>query len=569
MLGSMGSRFGVLAAVVRSALLRRLEIAYALFAFGEWSTWVAIIVYAYGRGGAGEAGIVVFAQLAPSVILAPAVAALGDRFPRDRVLGATYAAQAVVMTLTAVSLVAAAQPLLIYGLAIITATLVALSRPIHAALTPEVVVSPDDLTAANVVSGMAESAGSLIGPLGAGVLIGLGGPGAVFVAAAIGNVAAAALLFDVIRRRAATHTAAASAAGLPALARADVARSRLQRWRASAKDLAGGLAAILADSRLRGVVLIATWATFLVGAMDILYAVLAIELMGLDGGGVGFVGALGGVGAILGSVAGLMLIGRERLGVALAGSAILFGAGIAMIAVATESVAAATLLVLAGVGSGLTNVGALTLIHRLAGDDVMSRVFGVLQGLMMGATALGALAVPLTISLVGNRAAFAVAGLSLPVVLLLVGRAIIRGDRLDTGRAAELRLLRGVPMLTPLSGPVLERLAGGTARTRHAAGTVVVREGDAGDGFYVVESGALVVNVAGREVRRLGPGDGFGEIALVRDVPRTATVTALEDVALLEIGRGPFVDALSGQQRSRSIAVDLVADRLATDVARS
>ncbi len=569
MLTAMTSRFGVLAAVFRSALLRRLEIAYVLFAFGEWSTWVAVIVYAYGRGGAGEAGIVVFAELAPSIILAPAVAALGDRFPRDRVLCATYAAQAVLMALTAVSLAADSQPLVIYGLAIVTSTLVALSRPIHSALTPEVVASPDDLTAANVVSGMAESAGSLSGPLGAGVLIGLGGPAAVFFVAAAGNVAATLLVVGVVRRRAAVRRSGAAAASLPALARAEPAPDRASRWRASAKELAGGLAAILADGRLRGVVLVATWATFLVGAMDILYAVLAIELMGLDEGGVGYVGALGGVGAILGSVAGLMLIGRERLGVALAASAILFGAGIASIALATESVAAAILLVLAGVGAGLTNVGALTLIHRLAGDDVMSRVFGVLQGLMMGATALGALAVPLTINLVGDRATFAVAGLSLPLVLVLVGRAIVRGDRLDTDRAAELRLLRGVPMLVPLSGPVLERLAGGIIRTHHAAGAMVVREGESGDRFYVVESGGLVVTVGGREVRRLGPGDGFGEIALVRDVPRTATVTAADDVTLIGIDRGPFVEALGGQPRSRTIAAGLVDERLAADLSRS
>ncbi|MEO5941158.1 MAG: MFS transporter [Candidatus Limnocylindrales bacterium] len=565
----MTSRFGVLTAVLRSPLLRRLELAYLFFAFGEWATWVAIVVYAYGRGGAGEAGIVVFVELAPSIVLAPAVAALGDRFPRDRVLLATYVAQAFVMTATAAALAGGGPPVLIYGLATITATLVALSRPIHSALAPEVVTSPDDLTAANVVSGMAESAGSLVGPLGAGVLIGLGGPAAVFVVAAIGNVAGAAAVFDVARRRAGARQAEPPVANLPAAEGSDPGSDGASRWRASGRELIGGLAAILADHRLRGVVLIATWATFLVGAMDILYAVLAIDLMGLDGGGVGFVGALGGVGAILGSAAGLMLIGRERLGVALAGSVVLFGVGIATISLATESVAAVGLLVLAGAGAGLTNVGALTLIHRLAGDDVMSRVFGVLQGMMMGATALGALAVPVTISLVGNRAAFAVAGLSLPVVLLLVGRAIVRGDQLDTGRGAELRLLRGVPMLAPLSGPVLERLAVAITRSRFEPGAIVINEGDRGDQFYVVESGELVVSVDGREVRRLGPGDGFGEIALVRDVPRTATVTAIDDVALVELGRSPFVEALGGQPRSRTIAAGLVDAHLAADGARS
>jgi MFS family permease len=565
----MTRRFGVLAAVLRSSLLRRLELAYLLFAFGEWSTWVAVIVYAYGRGGVGEAGLVAFVELAPSVLLAPAVAALGDRFARDLVLLGTYATQAALMAITAAALAVGSDPLVIYALAILSATVVSFSRPVHAALMPEVVVSPDELTAANVVSGMVESAGTLVGPLGAGLLIGAGGPAAVFVVAAVGNAVASGAVISVARRRRRDAASMGVLAVLPLERPVEVGSDHARHLRATAVQLVGGLAAILADERLRAVVLIASWATFLVGAMDILYAVLAIELMGLGGQGVGFVGALGGVGAIAGSIAGLLLVGRERLGVALVASALLYGAGIAAIAVAPGSVAAASLLVVAGVGSGLTYVGAQTLIHRLAGDDVMSRVFGVLQGLMMGTSALGALAVPIVIALAGNRATFAIAGLSLPVVLGLVGWVIIRGDQLDVGRAGELRLLRGIPMLSPLSGPILERLAGGISRMTLPAGSIAVREGDPGDRFYIIEAGRCDVSVNGQVVRRLGPGEGFGEIALVRDVPRTATVIVVEDAVLLGIDRGPFVDALGGQARSRTIASVLVDDRLAADVARS
>ena len=565
----MTSRFGVLAAVLRSFVLRRLELAYVLFAFGEWSTWVAVIVYAYGRGGAREAGIVVFVELAPSVVLAPAVAALGDRFARDRVLLGTYAGQAALMAATAAALAVQGEPLLVYVLATATASIVALSRPVHAALMPEVVASPDDLTAANVVSGMAESAGSLIGPLGAGILIGVGGPTAVFVVAALGNAVGSVAVLGVARGWVSVHRHATTVAPTPVDAgHAGRAAGAASRWRAGGRELAAGLTAIQADERLRSVVLIASWATLLVGALDILYAVLAIDLLGLDGGGVGFVGALGGVGAMIGSATGLLLVGRERLGVALAASVVLFGAGIAAISVAPGSGAALVLLVLAGIGSGLTYVGTQTLIQRLAGDDVMSRVFGMLQGLMMGATALGALAVPVAIGIVGNRAAFAVAGLSLPIVLVLVGRAIVRGDLLDAERAAELRLLRGVPMLAPLSGPVLERLAGGIERVALHAGSPVIREGEVGDRFYVVESGELEVSVSGQATRRLGPGDGFGEIALVRNVPRTATVTTVGDAVLLGIDREPFVKALGGQRRSRAIASHLIDDRLAADVSQ-
>lgn len=559
-LSAMGGRIGVFQAVLRSAPLRRLEAAYLLFSVGEWASWVAIIVYAYDRKGAGEAGVVAFIQLLPSVVGAPAVASLGDRFPRSQVLLGTYAAQAVLMLATAVALAFSLAAPLVYLLATMTATAVALSRPVHASLLPEVVESPDDLTAANVITGTAESAGSLLGPLGAGMLIALGGPGLVLLLTAAGTVASSLAVLGLARR--ASRLPGAWESPPPATPPGPWPDERRRRSAVMA-ELAGGLTAISSDHRLRAVVIVATWATFLVGALDILYAVLAIDLMGLGASGVGFVGALGGAGAIAGSAAGLAFVGRERLGIALLISATLFGGAIAAIATAPSPIEAGLLLVVAGIGSGLTYVGTQTLVQRLAGDDVMSRVFGVLQGLMMGATALGALAVPVLIALVGERAAFAAAGLSLPLAIVLLARAVVIGDRLPAGRATELRLLRGVPMFAPLAAPVLERLAAGLSRSRHPAGTMVVREGDPGDRFYVVSEGSLLVTIHGHEARRLGTGDGFGEIALIRDLPRTATVTALEPVGLLEIDREGFLAALTGQPRSRALASALVDDRLA------
>jgi CRP-like cAMP-binding protein len=198
----------------------------------------------------------------------------------------------------------------------------------------------------------------------------------------------------------------------------------------------------------------------------------------------------------------------------------------------------------------------------------MSRVFGVLQGLMMGTTALGALAVPFLVAAVDERLTFVVAGLSLPVVTLLAGWSLVLGERLDAGRSADLRLLRGVPMLGPLSAPVLERLATAALRISAPAGTAIVREGDLGDRFFVIRTGRATVAVHGEPAAELGPGDGFGEIALLRSVPRTATVSAVEDAQLLAIDRGPFLDALTGQARSATIATRIAEDHLAADLAR-
>src|SRR6478736_3853051 len=175
----MRGRFSVFAAILRSRKLLQLELAFVLFSFGEWATWVAVIVYADGRGGAAEAGVLAFLELAPSLVVAPAVAGLGDRVPRAIVLFGSYAGQAILFAATALALLAGPAPV-VYVLAILSATVVSLSRPVHASLMPEVVDGPDELTAANVVSGMAESSGSLLGPLGAGILITIRGPELVF-----------------------------------------------------------------------------------------------------------------------------------------------------------------------------------------------------------------------------------------------------------------------------------------------------------------------------------------------------------------------------------------------------
>ena len=571
----MTGRLRVLAAVFASPLLRRVEGAYLLFAFGEWATWVAVIVYAYGRGGSLEAGIIACLSLAPSVLLAPVIAGLGDRFDRDRVLLGTYLAEGIVMAATAAALFAGGERILVYALAIVSANLVSNSRPVHAAFMPEVSRSPDELTAANVVTGMAESGGSLIGPLGAGLLIGLEGPMTVFAVSAVGCLAAAVLIADVGARIRRTD-AGAGVRPIPAhthlgdgpAATAVEPRSAVIPHVPEDPGLAGGLAAIVADRRLLSVIVIAAWGTFLVGSMDILYAVLAIDLMSLGGDGVGFVGALGGVGAIAGAAAGLGLVGRERLGGAMILSAALFGMGIASIGIAPASVVTLVLIVAAGLGSGLTAVATQTLIQRLAGDDVLSRVFGLLQGLMMGTSALGALAVPFIVRAGDERLTFVIVGLSLPIVAVAAGASLILGDRLPPARTTELRLLRAVPMLGPLSAPVLERLARAAIHVNVPAGGTIIREGELGDRFFVIVSGSAGVTVHGRSASALGPGGGFGEIALLRSVPRTATVTALTDVELLAIERGPFLEALTGQVRSATIAGRIADEHLEADLAR-
>ena len=549
----MPRRLAALRAVLRNRRLVRVELAFQLFSISEWATWVAIVVFAYTRGGAAEAGLAGCVLYLPSVIVAPAASIVGDRLPRARVLAASYAIQALAFGGAAFALFGGS-PLLAYALATIAATVLTLTRPAHSSLAPEIVADPDELAAANVASGMVEGLGALAGPALAGFLIGVGGSALVYVASAIAVAAAFLCVVSIALEESGlvvVRTAIAPQDGSMAVARTVVTELRV------------GLRTIAGDGRLVGVLSIMAGAILLLGALNIFYAVIAIELLGLDTRAVGYLAAVVGVGAVLGAAGSTVLVGRERLAGATLVAAALFGLAVAVLGVVRQQVLVVIALAMAGAGWAFVYVEARTLAQRLAGDDVMSRVFGVMEALMMASQALGALLVPVLVVTTGAPAALVVAGLALCSATFLVGPSLLRADRLDPERIRRLRVLRAVPMFAPLAAPVLERLAEDSVASEVASGQPIVSEGEVGDRFYVIAAGSTDVTVAGRRTRQLHAGDSFGEIALIHDVARTATVTARGRVELLSIERQAFLDALTGQPRSRAVAADISTRRLA------
>ena len=137
--------------------------------------------------------------------------------------------------------------------------------------------------------------------------------------------------------------------------------------------------------------------------------------------------------------------------------------------------------------------------------------------------------------------------------------------RLEAGiRVAEreIRLARSVPFFAALPTPELERVASNLELVRAAAGEVIVRQGDPGDRFFVVAEGEVQVIRDGTPVATAGPGDFFGEIALLRDVRRTATVVARSDVRLYALGRHEFLRAVTGSPGTARGADAVVEERL-------
>ena len=564
----MRDRLPAVLAVFRSRRLRRIMAAYLAFSIAEWATWIAVVVYAFDRGGATEAALISMVQFIPSLVVAPSAAAFGDRFPRGRILFGSYLLQAFAMAATAIAL-AAGSWFVVYALVTITATVITISRPVQASLLPEIVATPDELTAANVASGMIEGAGALLGPILAGILVSIGGPAAVFVATAIGSALATLAVLPLARRGALPDPAEAPG---PPGADAEAAGPGI------ARELAAGVATVARDRQLRWIVVILAMVSGLVGALDILYAVLAIDVLDIGDAGIGFLGAATGLGAMAGSAVAVVLVGRQRLAVPLLLATSIFGVAVAAAGVAPGVVMVVALLVVGGIGSSVAYVAIQTATQRTAGDDVMSRVFGVEEAAMMAAGCLGALAVPLLLAVVQPSGAMLIAGLTLPLVALIAARTLVAADRAVLAHARELQVLQTIPMLMPLAGPVLERLAASATIRHAAAGDAIITAGEAGDTFFAIAVGAVEVTVpdaphgaASQPPRRLGPGDSFGEIALIRDVPRTATVRALEPTELVVLGRDPFLEALTGQPRSRSLAARTVAERLgpAADVPES
>jgi MFS family permease len=535
-----------LRAALRSPAIRRVVVAFATFNFAEWATWTAVLVYAFERGGAAESGLVAFTMVAPAAVIAPIVASLGGRFRRERLLLLAYVVQAVVMTACAIAFAADAPPLVIYLIATLTSISVTLTRPAHGSILPSLAATTDELTAANVASGTVQNVSIAIAPFAAGLLYADSGPGTVFAVCAAGVAIGAGLVAGV---RTVTDEPDESAGAEPEPV--ETAGNPLDGLRYLGRARGPRLVVALIGS-----------AAIIEGALDVLMIVVAIDLVGGGPTEAGALSSAAGVGGILGAAAAVTLVGRLRLAGPLALGLLVWGAPVAVLGVAPGLAIALAVFLVAGIGRGELDVAGRTLLQRVTPDPALPGVFGMLEGTYMGMIAIGSIAVPLIIVFVGAHAALVVVGLWLPLVVALSWRSLRDVDAAAVVHVRELGLLRAIPMFAPLAPPTIERLAANLIPVDAPAGAWLIREGERGDRFYVVDEGEVEVEIGGRTVRREGPGSTFGEIALLRDVPRTASVRAVGEVRLLALEREVFLSAVTGHVRSRSVADAVVADRL-------
>jgi len=228
---------------------------------------------------------------------------------------------------------------------------------------------------------------------------------------------------------------------------------------------------------------------------------------------------------------------------------------------AIEPGAAATAILLGAVGAGraVLDVAGRTLLQRAVPTHLLGRIFGLLEGFSMAGLAIGSLLVPLLVSLGG--AATAVLGVAaiLPAAAVVGARSLLTLDAAATVPVVETALLRSMRLFSDLPAPAVAGLAQALERRELLAGAVLIRAGDVGDYYYAIESGEVHVTRGGLMFNRLGRGHGVGEIALLRNIPRTATVTAAVPTTVYRLARKPFLEAVTGHPASRA-AADAVAD---------
>ncbi len=528
--------------------LRRLQLAWAGSNIGGWSYTVAIAVYAYQQDGAYAVGLIGLARWIAAGAASPLTGALGDRFPRVRVMVTADLLRAVLLGTMAFVVVADGSPVVVYAISIVGTVIGTAFRPAQAALVPGLAKTPEELTAANVAASTIESVGIFVGPALGGLLVATAGVEATFAASAALLVWSAALI---------------GAVDEPAK-RVDTDDDEAEEAAGFLRETSEGFRAIVADRRLTVLTGLFAAQTFVDGALGVLVVVLALETLDLGASGVGYLNSVLGVGGIVGGVAAAALVARARLGTDFGAGIVLWGVPLVLIGIWPEPLVAILALTVVGVGNTIVDVSGDTLLQRAVPDEVLARAFAAMESVTLVAVALGSVAAPVVVDLVGDRWALVVFGAVLPVLAALSWRSLSAMDR--AGAAPEVELLHALPLFSPLPPATLEYLAGRLVRRRFAVGETILTKGERGDTFFVIAEGTVEVSPDEGSVRHLGPGEHFGEIALLREVPRTATVVATTDVELLELPGEEFVAAVSGNADALRAADLIVGARLTPPV---
>jgi len=533
--GTMRRRASAVLDVVHNRDLLMLQLGWGAFFLVDWTSLVALSVWAFRHDGADAVALVGLARLLPGAIALPFGAWAADHFSRRSVVVTVYTALTAVFAGLAIAVRAGAPAAAIYALIGVGGIAAAPYRPAQLALVPLLARSSRELVAANVTAGTLEGLATFIGPALAGLLLLSADPWLVLV---LSFIAAAGGLMAMTRI---TVTVDPSKAVVVAHDRPTAA-------------LLGGITQLRHDHDLALIVTGFVAQILVRGFLTVLMVSISFELIHLGNSGVGWLSAAMGIGGIVGSVGAVALTGRRRLGRPFALALVLWGLPIALIGLWPNRVVALAVLAVVGLGNSLLDVSGFTLLQRLGNDRALGRVFGVLYTFGIAAAGLGSLIVPVLVSAFGLRPVLIIVGSILPLFALAALRRIARIDANSQPPSDLLRVIESIPLLAPLPPTMLEKLARRANTIAAESGSTIVTEGESGDLFYALIDGEVVVSQAGAQRRTLHSGDHFGEIALFNDGRRTATITATTESHLLTLSRQDFLESVSGSEHAFAVA---------------
>ncbi len=537
--------------VLENRGIRRIEISWTTGTAADWALLVVLLIVAYDAGGAVAAGLLGAVRVLPAIVVTPFSTPLVERFRGDRVLIWINLVRSVGSVLIAIVVGSGAPVETTYVLAALVAGAGSLVRPIQTALLPGLARTPRELVAANVASSTGEAVGTFVGPLLAGILV-----------AATGSVTATLLVAAAFAAAGAAVTgvhfeqAADARAGRPDRATrfrlGDVPRV-LRRYPSVTLVVCGFVAQVF----VRGLLI-----TFIV--------VASIELLGLGDTGVGLLNAAIGIGGLLGALGALGLGSRSQLGRVFVVALACWGFPLVLIGAWPVAALALAALVVTGISNAVLDVSGFTLVQRGVRNEDRVTIFGAMESLFGIALLAGSLLAPVLLAVLGTRVALAVAGLALPALALVTWRPITTWAKRTTGIEEQIALLRRNPLFAPLPLTALDRLAETMRPVSYPPRQVLMRKGEIGDRYVLIVDGEVEVEDERGQLGTCGPSEGVGEIALLRRVPRTATVTARTRVEAFEIDAATFLAAVAGPAAS-AVAEELASARLerSTDAARA
>jgi len=521
--------------------LRLLVVSTGATSVGKWGFGVALAVYTYRIGGATLVGVVLLLQAFPSVVAAPLLAWLGDRHSRKRVLLVTNAARTAMLAGAAAAMWARAPAAVVFGLAVLYSMVSTANQPARAALIPALSRVPSEASSANAVVSSLDNAGFLVGAGAGGVMLAATSTQAVVAACALAYLISLWMI-----------------GALPRDARPTSRRTKLGLGR----EIAAGFHAVSAQHQLRLLVLLLAGLSVTGGLANVLVVVTAISLLHAGAAGVGYLSAAYGAGGVLAGVAAIALLERSIPVAAVLVGACALCLPVVIVGIVPLPATALFAWAAGGLGYALVKGTALTLLQRLTEDRVLSRVLGVLETAFVAGIGIGAIVAPALVSALGAKGALIASGVFLPLIAVLSRRSLRNLEAGAPVPGQSFQLLRANPIFAPMPIGVTESLTRALRDIAVPAGHVVIRQGDAGDLWFLIAEGEVEVIKDGVFQQRLGEGQGFGEIALLRDVPRTATVRTVAPTRLLALDRDRFLTAVTGLPESHEAAQEIATNYL-------